>query len=176
MTPVRGDYGLYAVWIRQGWGTFGFLDVPLAGWLFPVLTALTATVAAAAGWVLARLRGASRLLLLAYFGIALGGLLIGLHVTEYRSIIAQEGTILQARYLLPGLSLFGLAVALVIAHLPPRARAVVCASCLAGLLILQLIALGTVTRTYYTETHCVARLRDRRIGWHRRAAGRGRRR
>ena len=147
---VRTGFGLYDVWLRQGWGSFAFLDVPLAGWVYTALAALTAAIAGAAALVVARLRGSERLALLAFFATAMLALVFGLHLTEYRAIIAGEGPILQGRYLLPGLSLFGLAAALIVTRLPPRPRVALVATGMAGLVILQLLSLGTVTKVFYT--------------------------
>ena len=36
---------LYDIWITEGWGAFGWLDVRMSGWIYPVLTSITGIVA-----------------------------------------------------------------------------------------------------------------------------------
>ena len=99
--------------------------------------------------LLAPLRDRGKLALVAFFGVALIALLGGLHLTEYRSIIAQQGPLLQGRYLLPVVSLLGLSVGLVVSRLPVRARPSACGLVLTGLLVLQTISLASVLGAYY---------------------------
>jgi hypothetical protein len=87
--------------------------------------------------------------MLAFFALVLVALLGLLHITEYRSIIAGKGPILQGRYLLPVIGLLGLAVGLIVARIPVRARPSACAVVLAGLLAWQAISLVSVIRAYY---------------------------
>lgn len=150
--PGRTTIGLaiYDIWLREGWGTFGWLDIGLPTWVYAILTGVTAAVAVASAAVLTMFRDRLRLALMMFFGVALLGLLFGLHLTDYRSIIAGAGPILQGRYLLPGVGLFGLAVALIVSRVPVRLRGAACGMVVAGLLLLQVLALATVAQRFYT--------------------------
>jgi 4-amino-4-deoxy-L-arabinose transferase-like glycosyltransferase len=152
MTPFRASPGLpvYYTWIREGWGVFGWLEISMPSWLYGVLAGACGFVAVASGTIVARFRDRIRWSLVAFFALALAGLLFGLHITEYRSIINGQGPILQGRYLLPLSGLFGLAVALVLSRFPGRWRASACGVVLAGMLLVQVLALATVTQRYYT--------------------------
>jgi 4-amino-4-deoxy-L-arabinose transferase-like glycosyltransferase len=152
MKPFRVtvDLPLYDVWIGEGWAAFGWLDVGMASWLYPVFAGVTAVFAVAGAAVLARFRDRLRLELVAYFALTSVSLLAGLHLTEYRSLIAGDGPVLQGRYVLPLIGLFGLAPALVMTRLPVRVRGAACASLVAALMVLQVLALATVARAYYT--------------------------
>jgi FtsH-binding integral membrane protein len=100
--------------------------------------------------ILAGFRGSLRLSLLAYFATVSISLLALLHVIEYHYLTNGDGPFIQGRYMLPVVSLFGLAVALVVGRMPRRARGPVAAILLVGLVALQVLALATVARTYYT--------------------------
>lgn len=148
-TSSNGGITAYYVWLREGLGDFGWLDVTLPGWLYEACAGAAAVLAIGTIALLAPLRDRRKLALLAFFGLALIALLGGLHLTEYRSIIAQQGPLLQGRYLLPVVSLLGLSVGLVVSRLPLRARPSVCGLVLTGLLVLQTISLATVLGAYY---------------------------
>ena len=115
LTPFRTtpDLPVYDVWIRQLTGVFGWLDVYLPDWLYRVAAVAAAGLGLGSIALLTRLRDRRHLALLAFFAVTLLALLVVLHVTEYRALIAGGGVFLQGRYLLPVVSLFGLAVGLV---------------------------------------------------------------
>jgi 4-amino-4-deoxy-L-arabinose transferase-like glycosyltransferase len=142
--------GVYNIWIRGGWGTFGWFEFGLPTWLFTVLASVTGAIAAASVAILATIRGALRWELIAFFSVALFALLFGLHLTDYRSVIRQQGAVLQGRYVLPLLGLFGLSLALIISRVPLRLRGLTAAAVIVGLLAVQLIALSAVATRYYT--------------------------
>jgi hypothetical protein len=148
----RLDPGLpvWNLWIREGWGAFGWIDVYMPAWVYAVLAVLTSTVTVGAAAILVRFRRVARSALLAFFGVVVLSLLAVLHVIEYQSLTGGRGAFIQGRYLLPVMSLFGLAAALVVSRIPVRARGPVVAVLTVGLLALQVIALGTIARTYYT--------------------------
>ena len=141
---------VYDVWLREGWGVFGWLEVRMPETVYAVLGAFMSVVAIASAAIIASFRDRLRWELIGFFAVALVALLFGLHLTEYRSLIASQGPILQGRYLLPVLGLFGLAVALVVGRLPAPWRAPVCGVLIAGMLLLQIVALGTLGARYYT--------------------------
>ena len=151
-TPFRAvnTYPAWYIWLKQGWGIFGWLDVPMADWVYRVLGVITAVILIPATALVARFRDRLRLSLTAFFAVALVALLGLLHITDYAQIIKSGGTLLQGRYLLPVVGLFGLSVGFVISHLPGRWRGPACGTTVAGLLLLQVLALGTVARMYYT--------------------------
>jgi 4-amino-4-deoxy-L-arabinose transferase-like glycosyltransferase len=152
MSPDRVTPGLpvYDVWLREGWGVFGWLEVRMPNAVYAIVTAFMSLVAIASAAIVVTFRDRLRWELIGFFAVALAALLFGLHLTEYRSLIAGEGPILQGRYLLPVLGLFGLAVALVVGRLPASWRAPTCGVLIAGMLLLQLVAIGTVGARYYT--------------------------
>jgi 4-amino-4-deoxy-L-arabinose transferase-like glycosyltransferase len=141
---------VYYFWIREGWGVFGWLDVVMPAWVYGVLVAISALIVFPALALLARFRDRLRLELADFFALALVALLGLLHVSDYRSIIAGDGPLVQGRYLLPLVALLGLAVGLLLSRLPARWRPAAGGIVLAALLVLQVLALGTIARTYYT--------------------------
>jgi len=152
MTPFRATSGLpvYDTWIQQGWGVFGWLELAMPSWLYGVLAGACGFVAVASAAIVGRFRDRIRWSLVAFFALSVVVLLFGLHFTEYRSIINGQGPILQGRYILPLSGLFGLAVALILTRLPARWRAPACGVVLAGMLLVQVLALATVAQRYYT--------------------------
>ncbi len=152
MSPDRVTPGLsvYNIWVRETWGTFGWLDVPMPTWVYTAVTTFTACVAVLSAAIVARFRDRLRWQLMAFFALAVVALLLGLHLTEYRSLINLGGPFLQGRYLLPVVGLFGLAVALVLSRLPARWRGPACGALVPGMLLLDVIALSTIAGAYYT--------------------------
>ncbi|HTD79602.1 MAG TPA: DUF2142 domain-containing protein [Chloroflexota bacterium] len=152
MSRLRVTPGLsvYNVWVREAWGTFGWLEVPMPSWVYTATGSFTALTGVLSAAVVSTFRDRLRWQLVAFFGLALVALLLGLHVTEYRSLINKQGPFLQGRYLLPVVGLFGLAVSLVLSRLPSRWQGPACAAIVPAMLLLQLLALATVARTYYT--------------------------
>ena len=152
MSPDRVTPGLsvYDIWLREGWGKFGWLEVGLPSGVYDLLAGFMSVVAIASAAIIATFRDRLRWELIAVFAVALAALLFGLHLTEYRALIAGQGPILQGRYLLPVIGLLGLAVALVVGRLPASWRAPTCGALIAGMLLLQLVALGAVGARYYT--------------------------
>jgi 4-amino-4-deoxy-L-arabinose transferase-like glycosyltransferase len=152
LTPLRTTLGLplYDIWLREGWGLFGWLEIEMSNWLYVLLSAVTALIAAVATGIAVQFRDRLKLELVAMFAIALVSLLGGLHLTDYRSILAGDGPVLQGRYLLPLIGLFGLAVALIVSRIPVRWRAPACGGLAALMLLLQVLALSTIVQGYYT--------------------------
>jgi hypothetical protein len=122
----------------------------MPSWLYGVLAGACGFVAVASAAIVARFRDRIRWSLVAFFALAVAVLLFGLHYTEYRSIIYTGALVTQGRYLLPVSGLFGLAVALILSRLPARWRAPACGVILAAMLLVQVLALGTVAQRYYT--------------------------
>jgi hypothetical protein len=137
-------------WIREGWATFGWEDVTLPAWAYTVLIYVSAAVAVSVVALVARFRDRLRWQLVGFLALALAALLGLLHVSDYRSIIAGGGPLVQGRYLLPVVALLGLAFGLLVTRVPARWRAPAAGAVLALVLLLQVLALGTIARTYYT--------------------------
>jgi hypothetical protein len=147
---VTPGLAVYDVWLREGWGKFGWLEVGLPSAVYALLAGFMSVVAIASAAIIATFRDRLRWGLVAFFAVALAALLFGLHLTEYRALIGGQGPILQGRYLLPVLGLLGLAVAFVVGRLPASWRAPTCGALIAGMLILQVVALGAIGARYYT--------------------------
>jgi 4-amino-4-deoxy-L-arabinose transferase-like glycosyltransferase len=152
MSKITTTPGLsvFDVWLRGAWADFGWLDVLIPAWIYPVLGVVTSVVGIAGAAVLITVRGWRRAALPIFFALAALALVAGLHLTEYRSLVAGEGPLLQGRYLLPLIGLFGLTVALVLARIPPRWRGIAAGVVLAALLLLQVVSLATIAKVYYT--------------------------
>lgn len=142
-------YSVYNVWVRGAWGTFGWLEFGLPTWAFTVLASVTAAVGFLSTAIVATLRGKAVWALIGFFALAFFALLFGLHLTDYRSIIRDQGALLQGRYLLPVLALFGLAVALIVSRVPLRWRGFLAGAVLTGLLVVQVMGLAAVAGRYY---------------------------
>jgi hypothetical protein len=152
LTPLRETAGLpiYDVWIRQGWATFGWLDVTFPDQAYAVLGAISAAVLVPAAFLLAKVVNRRNWAVVAYLALSALALLVFLHGADYRSLIAGQGPLLQGRYLLPIVALFGLSVAFLTSRLPVAYQAAVCGAVLVALLTLQVLSLSTVMHAYYT--------------------------
>lgn len=151
LTPFRTTQQLpvYDIWLRQGIGDFGWLDVELPKWIYPTAALAAAVVAISAVALLTRLLRRRHLELLGFFALTLLALLVLLHVSDYLLIIDGGGEFLQGRYLLPVVGLLGLAVGLIIGAIPLRARPLACGVAMTLLLGLQVISLSSVVHAYY---------------------------
>jgi di/tricarboxylate transporter len=119
-------------------------------WLYAILGTVTGLIAVATVALIARVRDRTSLKLVAFFATTLRSVLALLHVSDYRSVIAGNGPLVQGRYLLPGSALFALAVAFVTNRPPGRWRGVLAGALTGALLLLQIVALATVAKRYYT--------------------------
>ncbi|MBV9809451.1 MAG: DUF2142 domain-containing protein [Solirubrobacterales bacterium] len=146
LTP---DLGVYDVWVREGTGVFGWLTVSLPEWVYTAAGVIGGAIGLAVLWFVATLRSRTALWLLGFSAIALIALMVGLHVTEYRSVINAQPAVLQGRYLLPVIGLLGLAVGLVISRLPERIRPGACGAVLLLLLALQALSMSAVIKAFY---------------------------
>ncbi|MFL5895044.1 MAG: glycosyltransferase family 39 protein [Thermoleophilaceae bacterium] len=150
--PGAGDYGFRLGYVDRLYGTIAQLEVILphgleeAMWWIS-LGGLVALVVA----LIVRRRGLRAQAAEAWvLGFALLALLIGLHLAAYRSLIANPlDPIVTARYLLPLLPLFGVAVALIASTLPRRAAPVFAGLVVAAGLALQLESIGLLVERFY---------------------------
>jgi 4-amino-4-deoxy-L-arabinose transferase-like glycosyltransferase len=151
MVPLRTtpQLAVYDIWVRQGLGNFGWLDVFEPSWVYRAGAVIAAAIGVAAAVIVGRRGLVRRLPLLSFFASALLALLVLLHVSEYRVILAGGGQFNQGRYLLPIVGLASLAVAIVVRAVPQRLRAPACGLVLTALLVLQVISLTTIVKAYY---------------------------
>ena len=140
---------LYQVWLKQGWGAFGWLEVRFGELAYRVLAILTAVIGVGA---LARFMRAWRSIdraAVAYVAIVAVCLLAGLHWTDYHQTIAGSAGFMQARYLFPLVGIAGLALAGALDMLPRRLRGAGAGAAIGGLLVVHLLSLGLVLERFY---------------------------
>jgi 4-amino-4-deoxy-L-arabinose transferase-like glycosyltransferase len=143
------DLPLYEIFLKQGWGAFGWLEVMYAKGVYIVLAALTAAVVVAAGVALWRTRRAVDLAIGAFFVLVVVALLAGVHWTDYHYVIGGNVNFMQGRYLFPLVGLGALALAKALTLVPAGWRANVVAAGIGLLVVLQLYGLGLVLQRYY---------------------------
>jgi 4-amino-4-deoxy-L-arabinose transferase-like glycosyltransferase len=140
---------VYRVWLKTGWGAFGWLEVRFPAMLYRVLAAATVGVALVALAGLWRARRTVDRALVLFFAVAGVALLVGLHWTEYRMLRTGQGPFNVGRYLFPLIGLAGLAVAQNVRTLRPAWRPAGVAIVLSGLLVLNLFSLGLMVERFY---------------------------
>lgn len=140
---------VYDIAFKGVWGAFGWLEVVFPDWVYLVLAALTIVVVALALGGAWRDRHTSDVWVAAFLGLAVLGLMAGLHFTEYRQIKSGAVNFFQGRYLLPLAPLAALALARAMLWVPARPRATAVAAALGGLIVLNLFSLGLVTVRFY---------------------------
>lgn len=151
MTPTIGpdDYGFREAYVDRFYGTLAWLEVTLPSTLEQVLWWVSLAALVALAVVLVRRRAAIRGEEAATFGLAIIALLFGLHVAAYRALQHDPDPIVTARYLLPLLPLFGVAVALLVRELPRRLVGVGIGLVLAAGAALQFTSLGLLLERFY---------------------------
>jgi hypothetical protein len=151
LDPVPGIARLpaYDVWIKTGWGAFGWLEVRFPEPVYVVLAALTGALLLGGLWA----AYGSRPRLDPWIGVFLGlivlCLLAGLHWIEWRELNAHGAAFNQGRYLLPLLPVLGACAACVLARLPAGMRAPSAGALVGALFVLQLFALGINAARFY---------------------------
>ncbi|MFL5819781.1 MAG: DUF2142 domain-containing protein [Solirubrobacteraceae bacterium] len=150
-TPVRNlaAFWGYDVWIKSGWGNFGWAELLLPSAAYASIAVGCAVIAAGAAVALVRRRFRVGLGVLAFLGTAAGALVVGLHWAEYRQFLDIHLSLLQGRYLLPLLPIGGLAVAAALANLPRARRPMAVSALLVALFALQVFSLGIVVGRFY---------------------------
>jgi 4-amino-4-deoxy-L-arabinose transferase-like glycosyltransferase len=154
-TPVQSSfhgvsgYPLLQVWITEGWGTFGWLEVKFDPWVYRILALVTVGIAGAALLALVRARRRLDRRVLAFLVVTFLILLLGLHWTDYHQIKEQARPFMQGRYLFPVVSLFGLTLAAALSLVPARTRATATGAALAALFVFHLFAIGLVVVRFY---------------------------
>jgi len=147
--PISGGYPLLQVWITQGWGAFGWLEVKWAAWVYRVLGVITVGIGALAVAALWRARRAIDWRVAGFLALACLSLLAGLHWTDYHQLEAGSRGFMQARYLFPVIAVFGAALAAAVSVVPTRMRAAVAGGTVAGLFVFHLFAIGLVVARFY---------------------------
>lgn len=143
------DLPVYNVWLKTGWGAFGWLEVRFPPAVYVLFAIFTLAALLGAAVFLVRNRAHVDLAVVAFVALVILTLLAGLHWTEYRTLVGGTGPFNQGRYLLPLVSLFGAAVAAAVAVVPERRRAPAIGLVLGGLFALQLFSLAIVAGRFY---------------------------
>jgi hypothetical protein len=150
---IGPEYGYRQVFIDTFYGTFGSLEVTFKARIYDVLQILSALglvglyTACVLRWRRLRQEWYVVLVMLA---LALTTIFF-LHYVSYHALLDDGGSdpLIVGRYLLPMVSLFGVAIAFTVGSLPRRAGPLVAAVILAGGVLLSLTGLGiTITRFY----------------------------
>ena len=139
----------YDVWIKTGWGAFGWLEVRFPEWVYIVLATLTVGLILGGVWAAFGRRPRLDGWIAAFLGLIVLGLLAGLHWIEWRQLNAEGIAFNQGRYLLPLVPILGACAAGVLALLPARVRAPATGALVGGLFVLQLFALGINAARFY---------------------------
>lgn len=147
--PAIDRLPAYDVWIKTGWGAFGWLEVRFPEPVYVVLAVATVGLVIGGVTALWRSRDRPRLLQAAFLGLVALALLAGLHWIEYRTIISQGIVFNQGRYLLPLLPILGACVAGTLTLLPARLRIPAVGLLLGALFTLQLFSLGINVGRFY---------------------------
>jgi len=147
--PASEGLQVYEVWIKTGWGAFGWFEARLPEPVYVALAVGTVLVAVAAVVALVRARRRLDGAVLSVLLLAALSLLLVLHLVEASSISIGQGAIAQGRYLLPLAPLAGLAVAAGLGVLPAPRRPLALGALLGGLVSLQLLSLAVVADRFY---------------------------
>ena len=147
--PQIQPFEVYHTWLRGSWGWFGWLDFGFPAATYAAFGALSVATLAGAVVALARRRVRVDRAVIAFFGVALLGLLLILHLGEYQSLAKLGGRINQGRYLLPLLPIAGVAVAAALTNLRPARRVVAAGLVIGGMVVLELFSLGLVAGRFY---------------------------
>jgi hypothetical protein len=147
------DYGYRQVFIDTFYGTFGWLEVTFKQRIYDLLQVLSA-LGLLAFYTTCVVRW--RVLMRSWPAVAvmlslLLTMLFFLHYVSYRALIGNGATdpIVVGRYLLPMVSLFGLAIAFTVGSLPRRAAPVVGAVILSIGVLLSLGGIGLTAARFY---------------------------
>jgi 4-amino-4-deoxy-L-arabinose transferase-like glycosyltransferase len=147
--PAIDRLPVFDVWIKTGWGAFGWLEVRFPNAVYGVLAAVTVALLVGGLAALIRRRSRDDLAIVAFMAVAALSLLAGLHWIEYKSIQTDGVIFNQGRYLLPLLPLLGVSAAASLSLLPERWRMRACGAMLGGLFVLQVAGLAVMAGRFY---------------------------
>ena len=167
---IGPEYGYRQVFIDTFYGTFGSLEVTFKARVYDALQVLSAIglvgfyTACVVRWRRLRAQWPTVLVLLALLVTTL----FFMHYVSYRALLGNGGSdpLIVGRYLLPMVSLFGLAIAFTAGALPRRLGPPLAAVILAMGVLLSLAGIGVTMR----EVLCLAASPRRALG-HAREAG-----
>jgi 4-amino-4-deoxy-L-arabinose transferase-like glycosyltransferase len=145
------DYGYRQLYIESFFGRFATLEVGYPAIVYTFIQALAAVgMAALVAFVVRRWTAVrARWPEIAVLVVLTVSMLTLLHLASYRSLAGTRDPLITGRYLLPLVSVFGIAIAFVLSSLRPRLSALLGTFVLAGLLALNLSGLMlTFTRFY----------------------------
>lgn len=150
---VGPEYGYRQVFIDTFYGTFGSLEVTFKARVYDALQVFSAIglvgfyTAAIARWRALR-RALGVVLVLAALAVTNVAFL---HYVSYRALLGNGGSdpLIVGRYLLPMVSLFGLAIAFTLGSLPRRTGPVLGAVVLVAGALLSLTGLGITVGRFY---------------------------
>jgi hypothetical protein len=146
---TTGGLPAFQVWVKQGLGAFGWLEVRFSDGVYKgvgIVSALLGLVAAIRLWTARR-----RIdwVVAAYLILIAGALLAGLHWTDYHQTEAGSLGFMQGRYLFPLIGLAGCALAFALDWLPRAFRGAAAGAAVGGLLVLHILALGLTLERFY---------------------------
>lgn len=139
----------YDVWIRSGWGNFGWSELLLPRGAYAAIGLVVGAIFAGAAVAVVRRRFGLDWPTWAFFAAVAAALVIGLHWGEYNQFVDIHVSLLQGRYLLPLLPLGGMAVVAALSNLDRARRALTTAVLLVLLFAVQLFSLGIVVGRFY---------------------------
>ena len=139
----------YEFWVEKSWGAFGWLEVRWPMQVYWPLSLASLAVALAALYAVLRRRAQVSVALLAFFALAAGALLVGLHLSEFAVLRDTHALINQGRYLFPLISLAGLAAAAALTVVPTRARPGALGASVGVLASLNLLSIGLTAARFY---------------------------
>jgi 4-amino-4-deoxy-L-arabinose transferase-like glycosyltransferase len=147
--PAIPKLPAFDIWIKGGWGAFGWLEVRFPNAVYVVLALVTVALLAGALVVLVRRRRRADLPLVAFFAVATLSLLAGLHWIEYRTIDTEGVIFNQGRYLLPLLPLLGASAAATLTLVPAGWRMRATGVLIGGACVLQFFSLALIVGRFY---------------------------
>jgi hypothetical protein len=145
-------YDVHSAFVGRVFGGLAELEVGLPSTADDLLWWITrlGLVAIVVALVLRRRQVRRHAGLMVVLVVALGSLLLGLHLIAYRAMVGNPNDpIITGRYLLPLVALLGVAVALVGDVLPRSLRSAYSGVVVAGAVALQLTGLGLLLGRFY---------------------------
>lgn len=160
MTPVSHHFAIVSdkpvlnTWLGGGTGVFGWVTVWFPPWVYWIVGwCLVGAFVAALTLLVRRLRrgrpSLGTVAAVAFIGIGVLGILAGTHWTDYQFYRTNYGPFAQGRYILPGvIGVLALLVAAAAAAVPARWRGAAVGVWVAGMLTLNIAAIGLVMERF----------------------------